>query len=91
MVPQSALGDALFGAGKGENFKVARVSAKGLKLEGPLPLPALDVEAAPTAGITFDLAVVAWYRSRWMSLTGRPPSLVMNDPSKWRPYTLDNR
>ena len=38
--------EALFGAAKGDNFKVARVSAKGLKLEGPLALPALDIEAA---------------------------------------------
>src|ERR1700694_112062 len=45
-VPQEALGEALFAKAKGENFTVGRVVAKQLKLEGPLPLPALDVDAA---------------------------------------------
>jgi hypothetical protein len=45
-VPQEVLGEALFAKAKGENFKVARVVAKQLKLEGPLRLPPLDVDAA---------------------------------------------
>jgi hypothetical protein len=45
-LPQEALGGALFGAMQGSRLRVARVVAKGLKLEGPLALPALDVDAA---------------------------------------------
>lgn len=42
---QAAFGAALFGKAAGPNFSVARVSAKQVKLEGPLPLPVLDIEA----------------------------------------------
>ena len=62
-----------------------------ITFEALIPWSALDVEAPPADGITFDLAVTAWYRSRWMSLTGRPPSQAMNEPSRWRPYALDGR
>jgi hypothetical protein len=41
---ESRLGDALFGALKGGNLKIARVTAKQLKLTGPLALPDLDVD-----------------------------------------------
>ena len=43
-LPQQALGDALFGAPKGDRFSVQRVVAKQVKLDGPLPLPPLDAE-----------------------------------------------
>ncbi|MSP48885.1 MAG: hypothetical protein EXQ95_06115 [Alphaproteobacteria bacterium] len=62
-----------------------------ITVEATIPWRALGVERPPEDGVTLDLAVVAWYRSRWMSLTGRPPPLVMSDPSKWRPYTLNGR
>ncbi|MEW5865163.1 MAG: hypothetical protein AB1773_16460, partial [Pseudomonadota bacterium] len=42
---QATFGAALFGKAAGPNFSVARVSAKQVKLEGPLPLPVLDIEA----------------------------------------------
>jgi hypothetical protein len=45
-LPQQALG-ALFGARiRAENFAVERIYAKGLKLTGPVKLPALDAELA---------------------------------------------
>ncbi len=62
-----------------------------ITFEAKIPWRALGVSGPPSDGISFDLAVVAWYRSRWMSLTGRPPQLVMNDPTRWRVYTLDGR
>ena len=62
-----------------------------ITFEATLPWRALGTSGPPADGIAFDLAVVAWYRSRWMSLTGRPPQLVMNDPTRWKFYTLDGR
>ena len=73
-------------------LRLARTENVGaVTFEALIPWSALDVEAPPADGINFDLAVVAWYRSRWMSLTGRPPSQAMNEPSRWRPYALDGR
>ncbi|MCX7962076.1 MAG: hypothetical protein N2653_10960, partial [Burkholderiales bacterium] len=43
---QGAFGAALFGKASGANFGVARVVAKQVKLEGPLALPTLEIEAA---------------------------------------------
>ncbi len=62
-----------------------------ITFEAKIPWSALGVSGPPAEGIAFDLAAVAWYRSRWMSLTGRPPQLVMNDPTRWKFYTLDGR
>jgi len=42
---QSQLADAVLGKVSGENFRVGRVVIKQAKLDGPLTLPALDVEA----------------------------------------------
>jgi hypothetical protein len=42
---QAQLGEALFGKVAGENFRVGRVVLKGVKLDGPLTLPALDIDA----------------------------------------------
>ncbi|HVL37370.1 MAG TPA: hypothetical protein VM489_17005, partial [Burkholderiales bacterium] len=44
-VPQQALGAALFGRARGDQFTVARVVLKDVKLEGTLPLPPLEAEA----------------------------------------------
>lgn len=62
-----------------------------ITFEALIPWSAMGVAGPPADGLSFDLDVVAWYRSRWMSLTGRPPSLAMGEPSKWRAYSLDNR
>src|SRR5882762_2649074 len=70
-VPQDMLGEALFARANGENFTLGRVVAKQLKLEGPLPLPPLDVDVA------LDAAGVP----RVASLAG-PENLVANLSSR---------
>ncbi len=70
-VPQDVLGEALFARANGENFTLGRVLAKQLKLEGPLPLPPLDV----------DVALDATGMPRVVSLAG-PENLVANLSSK---------
>src|SRR5260221_8030689 len=42
---QSQLADAILGKVSSENFRVARVSIKQVKLDGPVALPPLDVDA----------------------------------------------
>ena len=42
---QSQLGDAILGKVSSENFRVARITIKQAKLDGPLSLPALDIDA----------------------------------------------
>ena len=46
VVPQSAIGGALFGALDSGGLRVSRVVLKEAKFEGPLALPALDVDVA---------------------------------------------
>src|SRR5437867_3233812 len=70
-LPQDVLGEVLFARANGENFKLGRVVAKQLKLEGPLPLPPLDV----------DVALDASGLPRVASLAG-PENLVVNLSSK---------
>src|SRR5438445_7155445 len=70
-LPQDVLGEALFARANGENFTLGRVLAKQLKLEGPLPLPPLDV----------DVALDATGMPRVISLAG-PENLVANLSSK---------
>jgi hypothetical protein len=45
VLPQAVLGGALFGVMKSDRLRVSRVVARGLKLEGPLALPAVDADA----------------------------------------------
>ena len=42
---QAQLGDAVLGNISGNNFRVARIAVKQAKLDGPLSLPPLDVDA----------------------------------------------
>src|SRR6267143_1735440 len=70
-VPQDMLGEAVFARANGENFTLGRVVAKQLKLEGPLPLPPLDV----------DVALDATGMPRVASLAG-PENLVANLASR---------
>jgi len=44
VLSQDLLGGALFGVMKSDRLRVSRVVAKGLKLEGPLALPAVDAD-----------------------------------------------
>jgi len=66
-LPQDVLGEALFAKANGENFTLGRVVATQLKLEGPLPLPPLDVDVALDAAGALRVA----------SLAG-PENLVVN-------------
>jgi actin-related protein len=45
VIPQQAIGEALFAKLKGDNFTVERVVVKQAKFDGPLALPALDADA----------------------------------------------
>jgi hypothetical protein len=45
VVQQAALGNALFGTMKQGRLQVARVVAQGARFDGPLALPAMDVDA----------------------------------------------
>jgi hypothetical protein len=38
-----------------------------------------------------ELAVTAFHRSRWMSWSGRAPSIAMRDPARWRAVSLASR
>jgi len=49
-IRQTALGAALLAGVRESGLRIARVSAKGLKLEGPLALPPTDVDAEFGAG-----------------------------------------
>jgi len=42
---QAQLGEAFFGKVGGPNFRVGRIVAKGVKMDGPLTLPPLDIDA----------------------------------------------
>jgi hypothetical protein len=49
-----------------------------------LPWSALGLEQAPEARrIRFEVAVTAWHRSRWMSLTGGDPDAGLARPGSW--------
>ncbi|MDH3320563.1 MAG: hypothetical protein OEO84_12860, partial [Betaproteobacteria bacterium] len=50
VVQQAALGNVLLGGMKQGQLRVARVVAKGVRLEGPLALPPIDVDASLGAG-----------------------------------------
>ncbi|HTL25162.1 MAG TPA: hypothetical protein VL280_01055, partial [Burkholderiales bacterium] len=46
VIKQELLGAALFGTLQGSDLKIGAIAAKQLKLEGPLAVPPLDVDAA---------------------------------------------
>ena len=48
-ITQAQLGEAVFGKVSGDNFRVGRIVMKQAKFEGPLVLPALDVEAVASS------------------------------------------
>jgi len=61
-----------------------RITAEAL-----IPWSALGV-AAPSAGKQFraEIAVTAWERDRWMSLSGRPPDAALRGAGAWRRMQL---
>ncbi len=56
-----------------------------------IPWAVLGVsEPAAGAKLRVEIAVTAWDRDRWMSLSGRLPAAAMGDPALWRPMRLGN-
>jgi hypothetical protein len=54
-----------------------------------LPWRALGIAPpAPGASLKAEVAVIAWDRDRWMSLSGRPPERAVADPAGWREMRL---
>jgi hypothetical protein len=54
-----------------------------------LPWSAFGLSAAPVdRQLRLDIAATAWYRSRWMSLSGKDPDAAMADPRYWTAYRL---
>jgi hypothetical protein len=78
----ASVGDAVyFGADQ------PRITAEAF-----LPWSALGVERAPPSGrIKLEIAATAWYRSRWMSLSGLPPEEAMAHPERWLPARRGSR
>ncbi len=54
-----------------------------ITVEVSLPWEALGVVGAPQREIRVELAATAWHRSRWMSWSGRPPEVAMQDLARW--------
>ena len=54
-----------------------------------LPWSALGV-APPQPGTSLraEVAMTAWHRERWMSLSGEMPDRAMADPARWRAMRL---
>jgi hypothetical protein len=60
--------------------------------EAFLPWAALGVERPPQSGrVKLEVAATAWYRSRWMSLSGLPPEAAMAHPERWLPARRGSR
>ena len=56
-----------------------------ITVEVTLPWQAIGVTQPPLQqGLRVELAATAWHRSRWMSWSGLPPMLAMQDPTRWR-------
>jgi hypothetical protein len=60
-----------------------------ITVEASLPWQALDIAGPPPdRQLRVELAATAWHRSRWMSWSGRPPAMAMQDPAPWRTVHL---
>jgi hypothetical protein len=60
-----------------------------ITLEVSLPWQALGVTAPPSQRqLRVEFAATAWHRSRWMSWSGRPPVVAMQDPTRWHTVWL---
>jgi hypothetical protein len=60
-----------------------------ITVEASLPWQALGVSGPPPhRQLRVELAATAWHRSRWMSWSGRPPLVTMQDPARWQSVRL---
>jgi hypothetical protein len=65
-------------------FSQPRVNAKVL-----IPWEVLGVKSAShPAEVRLDVAATAFFRSRWMSLSGLPPEEALSRPDRWRRLRL---
>jgi hypothetical protein len=65
-------------------FSQPRVNAKVL-----IPWEVLGVKSASRpAEVRLDVAATAFFRSRWMSLSGLPPEEALSRPDRWRSLHL---
>jgi hypothetical protein len=56
-----------------------------ITVEVSLPWQAMGVTEPPSQRqLRMELAATAWHRSRWMSWSGSPPVVAMQDPTQWR-------
>jgi hypothetical protein len=56
-----------------------------ITVEVSLPWQALGgAGPPPSRQLRVELAATAWHRSRWMSWSGRPVAVAMQDPAQWR-------
>ena len=60
-------------------------------VEGKLPWSAMGVEKPPTASVKAEISVTAFYRSRWMSLSGLSPTEGGANPAGWMLLSLTRR
>jgi hypothetical protein len=60
-----------------------------ITVEASLPWRELGLTGLPPSrSLRLELAAMAWHRSRWMSMSGLPPELAMQDPARWAVATL---
>ena len=79
--PQVPGGDALyFGADQPRIAAEMRVPWSAIGLDGPPADRKLRIEVSSTA----------WFRGRWMSLSGLPPARSSARPGTWRPMVLSD-
>jgi hypothetical protein len=74
--------------------KAAYFGADQPRITAELVIPWRALGAAPPApgtALKAAVAITAWYRGRWMSLSGRPPNTAMEDDAGWLPMRLGRR
>ena len=60
-----------------------------ITVEVSLPWQAIGVTEPPLQRqLRVELAAITWHRSRWMSWSGLPPAVAMQDPTRWPLVTL---
>jgi hypothetical protein len=60
--------------------------------EVAIPWRALGVEGPPTAGqLRMDLAATSYHRARWMSWSGLPPDVSLQETTAWHTVRLGGR
>lgn len=60
-----------------------------ITVEASLPWRELGLTGLPPSrSLRLELAATAWHRSRWMSMSGLPPELAMQEPARWTVATL---